>query len=599
MTTAAQAPQDRVELDRVRALYATVPVGSTVSVLVVGLWAVAFAGVVEWELLLAFCGLILLAQLFRVALFFARRGQPEDAARAGAWARHYSASMLASGLVWGAGAVLFFGEADPARQLFILAAAFGISSATTVATVYHPPAIVAFVAPLLVPLTIRVLAEGGLVFGLIGIALVLQLVLVIVFGLKISKLLRESLQARYDNLQLIEQLRTNTEAAESAQRKAEQASAAKSQFFAAASHDLRQPLQALGLFAASLRESERDAEGTRRMDQILSSVDALESLFDELLDISKLDAGYVRPVPVHFNVRSMFERLETAYSPLARENGLALVFEDAGAALHTDSVLVERVLGNFISNALRYTHSGGVTVRCRLQGDLASLEVADTGPGIPHHEHERVFDEFYQLGNPERDRRKGLGLGLATVRRIGIVLASRVTLDSEPGRGSVFSIEVPVGDHAQVAISPGAPSEADVDALRGKVIGVVDDERDVREGLAEVLGIWRCQPVVAASALELCAQLDAADIRPDAFITDYRLKEHEDGAAAVALLRERYGAQLPALIMTGDTSPEIFRLVREQRLPLLSKPVRASRLRAALQHLLSSARPTGGTAHGA
>ncbi|MBL8381875.1 MAG: response regulator [Burkholderiales bacterium] len=129
-----------------------------------------------------------------------------------------------------------------------------------------------------------------------------------------------------------------------------------------------------------------------------------------------------------------------------------------------------------------------------------------------------------------------------------------------------------------------------MDALRGKVIGVVDDERDVRDGLAEVLGMWRCRPVVAASALELCEQLDAADTRPDAFIADFRLREHEGGTAAVALLRERYGAGLPALIMTGDTSPDVLTLVRAQRLPLLFKPVRASRLRAALQHLLSDAR---------
>ena len=258
--------------------------------------------------------------------------------------------------------------------------------------------------------------------------------------------------------------------------------------------------------------------------------------------------------------------------------------------LNTDSVLLERVLGNLISNALRYTSAGSVHVRCEPKGERIAIAVADTGPGIPRDEHERVFDEFYQLGNPERDRRKGLGLGLATVKRIGQLLGCRVTLDSEPGKGSVFAIEVPLGDPAQVVPAHAAPSAVDMDALRGKVIAVVDDERDVREGLAELLAMWRCKPVAAASARELLEQLELSGVRPDALIADYRLREHESGAGAIAALRARYGAALPALIMSGDTTPEIFQVAREQRLPLLSKPVRAARLRAALQHLLSGSR---------
>ena len=401
-----------------------------------------------------------------------------------------------------------------------------------------------------------------------------------------------SFTVAHENVELLEELRRKTELAEAAQRKAEQASLAKSQFFAAASHDLRQPMQALGLFAASMRETKREPEDARRVDQILSSVDALDSLFDELLDISKLDAGYVKPAASHFPAQALFERLKNAYTPLASKTGLALHFEDAGAVLHTDSVLLERVLGNLISNALRYTSAGSVHVRCEPKGERIAIAVSDTGPGIPRDEHERVFDEFYQLGNPERDRRKGLGLGLATVKRIGQLLGCRVTLDSEPGKGSVFAIEVPLGDPAQVAPAHAAPSAADMDALRGKVIAVVDDERDVREGLAELLAMWRCKPVAAASVRELLEQLELSGVRPDALIADYRLREHESGAGAIAALRARYGAALPALIMSGDTTPEIFQVAREQRLPLLSKPVRAARLRAALQHLLSGSRET-------
>ena len=577
----------QLDVDRVKALYSTAPTASGISVVGGALWVLVFATQEGLATMLAFYTLVLANQATRIAFWNRQRNEPGNPQRALVWARRYTWTMLAGGILWGAGSFLFFPPNDAARQVFILLAVCGITTGSTAPNAYHPPAMIAFIVPVLLPLLIRVVTEGGLVYGVVGFALLMQIVTMILFGLNMSRQLRESIRMRYENAQLIDGLREKTEIAEAAQARAEQASLAKSQFFAAASHDLRQPMQALGLFAASLRETKREPEDARRVDQILSSVDALESLFDELLDISKLDAGYVKPSLSHFPASVLFERLTNAYTPFAFKTELALRFDDAGTVLHSDSVLLERVLGNLISNALRYTATGGVLVRCVPRGENIAIEVADTGPGIARAEHERVFDEFYQLGNPERDRRKGLGLGLATVKRIAQLLGCSVTLESELGKGSVFTIEVHSGDPARFAPAPAAPSAADVDELQGKVIAVVDDERDVREGLAELLGMWRCKPVVAASARELIGKLDATGTPPDAVIADYRLREHETGAAAIATLRARYGASLPALIMSGDTTPEIFRLVREQRLPLLSKPVRASRLRAALQHLLS------------
>jgi signal transduction histidine kinase len=483
--------------------------------------------------------------------------------------------------------VVFFPPDDAARQVYILVGAFGITSGSTAANAYHPPAMLAFIVPILGPLLLRVVAQGGLVYGIVGVALLIQLVTMILFGLNMSRQLRESIRMRHDNAHLIDELREKTSVAESARREAEQASLAKSQFFAAASHDLRQPMQALGLFAASLRENPHAPEDERRIDRILASVDALESLFDELLDISKLDAGHVRPSRSHFAAGALFDRLARTYQPLALKSGLALSFDDRGVVLHSDPVLLERVLGNLISNGLRYTLAGSVQVRCVERDAHIAIEVADTGPGIAREQHERVFDEFYQLGNPERDRRKGLGLGLATVKRIAQILGCRITLESEPGKGSVFRVEVSRGDAILISSAPATPGLDDADLLRGRVIAVVDDERDVREGLANLLGTWRCRAVVATSALEIIDRLEADGIRPDAVIADYRLRDHGTGVDAIAMLRGRYGAALPAMIMSGDTAPELFRTVREHQLPILTKPVRAVRLRAALQHMLS------------
>jgi signal transduction histidine kinase/ActR/RegA family two-component response regulator len=581
----ARSLEEQIDIDRVRSLYGTAPLACAIGAFAGGLWVLVFAATEGVAVMLVFFALVLANQATRLVLWHRQRAEPDDAARARVWARRYTWTMLSGGLIWGFGSVFFFPAHDPARQMFILVAAYGISSGATAPNAYHPPAMFAFLVATLLPVLVRVFAEGGVVHGVIGVSLLIQIVVMILFGLGMSRQLRESIRMRHENTRLVGELRDKTAVAEAAQRKAEQASLAKSQFFAAASHDLRQPMQALGLFAASLRETKRDPADARRIDQILSSVDTLESLFDELLDISKLDAGYVKPAPSHFPARVLFERLETAYAPLARRSNLVLSLDHADAVLHTDAVLLERVLGNLIANALRYTPAGSVRVSCRDAGERVAIAVADTGVGIPREEHEKVFDEFYQLGNPERDRRKGLGLGLATVKRMTQLLGCRVTLDSAPGRGSVFAVEVPKGDAAQVAPTSGEVSAEDVNALHGKVIAVIDDERDVRDGLAELLGQWRCKPLVAASTAELLHQLGAE--RPDAVIADYRLREHQTGVGVARALRERYGAALPVLIMSGDTTQEIFTAVREHRLPLLSKPVRAARLRAALLHLLS------------
>ncbi len=579
---------DRVDHDLIQALYAQGPLTTLIAmviggIVVIGLWnAVPEHWLYGWYLLvMANQG----ARLWLVSAF--RRTRPE-AAQLQVWARRYTIGMAVSAAIFGSLAVAIFPDAGPTGQVLLAITACGMAVGSITANAFHPPAMFAYPSIMLLPLLLRMTFEGGINNWLLAVCVLFFLSVILVFGKRQAELMRRSITIGHENADLIEELRLKTTQAESAQRKAEQASLAKSQFFAAASHDLRQPLQALGLFAASLRETKRDADDARRIDQILASVDTLESLFDELLDISKLDAGYVKPVPVHFAVRPIFEQLENAYAPLAIRNGLELRFESNDAVLFSDSVLIERVLGNFIANALRYTLQGSVTVRCIRHGAHYRIEVSDTGPGIPLHEQERVFDEFYQLGNPERDRRKGLGLGLATVKRIGQLLGAPIGLRSVPGKGSEFSIEVPAGDRSAIAPARDALSQADVDTLRDKVIGIVDDERDVREGLIEILGLWRCMPVAAATVAELRQKLDASGTIPQALIVDYRLRDHENGATAITELRRHYGKDIPALIVSGDTAPEIFKLMQQHKLPLMSKPVRASRLRAALQHLLSN-----------
>ena len=581
----ASAAGQRIEHDRIHALYAQGPLASFIAIVIGGVIVAAMWPSVPHAWLWSWYALVVANQAVRMAMVRLFRRENPPGARLRVWARRYTAGMAVGAAIFGSVALFMFPLAEPLGQVLLMICVAGMAAGSITANAYHPPAMVAYLLLMLLPMFGRLALEGTMEYGLLAFTFAFYLAVVLMFGRSQAALIRRSIAVSHENADLVEELRRKTAQAEAAQTKAEQASLAKSQFFAAASHDLRQPLQALGLFAGALREVNRDPENARRIDQMLTSVDALESLFDELLDISKLDAGYVKPAPSHFTARSLFARLESVSAPVARRNGLALAFADAGAVLHTDAVLLERILGNLLSNALRYTARGSVAVRCRRAGEGWRVEVADTGRGIPPEEHERVFEEFYQLDNPERDRRKGLGLGLATVRRMAQLLKCKVHLASELGKGTTFAVEVPAGDPAQVAPIAAPPSAAEVDALQGRRVAVIEDERSVREGLVELLRQWRCEVVAAASARELIGALGRAV--PDVIVADYRLRDHESGAAAIAAVRGACGADLPALMISGDTTPDIFTVAREQKIPLLSKPVRAARLRAALQHLLS------------
>ncbi|HKU85612.1 MAG TPA: ATP-binding protein [Casimicrobiaceae bacterium] len=378
-----------------------------------------------------------------------------------------------------------------------------------------------------------------------------------------------------------------------ARNAAEAANRAKSSFLAAASHDLRQPLHALGMFAQALTDRTRDAEGQHLAQRIATSVGALEALLSALLDVSKLDAGAIVANPRDFAIRSLFDRLIEEFTPEALERGLKLALVCGEPVIKSDPVLIERILRNLIANALRYTARGGVVIGCRRRGAGYALEVWDSGPGIPATQRTRIFEEFYQIGNPGRDRTRGLGLGLAIVRRLAELLGHRIEVQSREGRGSVFRIVVPAGDRAalvseQVQTLPG-PS------LAGTRILIVDDEADVRDATTSVLRQWECDVVAVA---DVAAAMDAYGSRaaPEVMLVDYRLGSGADGLAAVAELRRVFGPATPAVLVSGESGELELGRIRESGVPLLHKPLPPARLRSLLVHLLQTASKTQETA---
>lgn len=393
----------------------------------------------------------------------------------------------------------------------------------------------------------------------------------------------ESLQAHQDELQVRIIHATSDLAAK--KEEAERANTAKSRFFASASHDLRQPLHALGLFSEALKHRVHSAELQALASQISSSISSLETLLNALLDVSRLDAGTIEVRKRHFPASQLFEHIQQQFEGPAAAKGLQLKVRPCNWILYSDPVLLERILINLVSNALRYTTSGRIVLAGRKRGNSLLIQVWDTGIGIPEDALHTIFEEFVQLNNPERDREKGLGLGLAIVARTVNLLGLRISVDSRMAHGSVFSLTVPLGATHQLA-----PAEAQLPPLatnlQERLAVVIDDEAPILRAMESLFSSWGVGLVTGRSAEEALAQLKQLGARPDFLITDYSLPGNTDGIEVARAFRKTFGKDLPVLVLTGDTAAKTLQRINEAGHKIMHKPVRPARLRAALAHLL-------------
>ncbi len=358
---------------------------------------------------------------------------------------------------------------------------------------------------------------------------------------------------------------------------AENATRTKSQFLAAASHDLRQPLQALGLAVMSLRLDKESVVHQTSIARIERALANLEGVLEALLDISRLDAGIVTPRVEHFPVERLFDRLREQYEVTAERYGLVLSLHKSAFWLESDAALLERVLANLISNALRYTRKGTVLVGCRWRAAKIRIEVRDTGPGIPGDRREAIFREFVQLNNEVHQGEKGLGLGLAIVQRLCRLLGHEMGLDSTPAKGSVFWVEVPRTERETIPPSGSPPSGA-VRSLRNRVIMVIDDDQDVREALVDLFDRHGASALAAADETQARHLINDIAVPPDLILSDYRLGNGIDGVAVIHALRRDYGAEIPAAILTGDVAPAVTQHVRNAGLLMFTKPFSPTQL---------------------
>jgi signal transduction histidine kinase len=365
----------------------------------------------------------------------------------------------------------------------------------------------------------------------------------------------------------------------------ELANLAKTRFLAVASHDLRQPLHALGLFVAQLSTASSATERAWLVDRINTSTTAINELFKALLDISQLDAGALKPDTSEFPAARLLAQIESTFAATAREKALSFRVASTTAWLRSDFILLERIVLNLVSNAVRYTSHGGVVVGCRKRGGALRIEVWDTGPGIPLDQRQKIFDEFYRLDSG-RDRQPGFGLGLAIVDRLSRLLDHPIELTSTLGRGSRFTVVARrVATPAKI-VQPSAPAPAALDVADGKLVVVIDDDELALTGMGGLLRSWGCRVVAGGSGEAALSGLAGQDRSPDLIVSDYHLADGKTGIEAIELLRGAFGTPISAFLLSGDISSESLSAVQSGGYHLLHKPVDPMALRAMLNSML-------------
>ena len=578
---AAPSPMtDRVAGERIRVLYRNVPVGVVGALFGVAVlsWVLIYTdrrAMGRVELWFAFTLVVAIWQLVLCGLYW--RASPADR-QWGVWAGWFCAASFVEGCRWGLGEIWLATPGSVDQQLWVLLVACSASASSVSSLGSYTPAFYLLLAPATIPFAIWAAMQGGALHWAMAFLDIVFGAAVALLGLDQGRALGEALRLRFANLDMAEDLKFQKD-------RAEIASAAKTSFLAAASHDLRQPLHAIGMFVGALGGRRMDAAARRLTRQITESVDAMNGLFDALLDVSQLDAGVVQPQPTVFAIQPLLERICREHLPELKAKGVALTVHPCSLSVRADAILLEQIIRNVISNAVRYTERGRVVVGCR-RGERLSIEVWDTGPGIRPEHQASVFQEFFQVGNPERDRSKGLGLGLAITKRVADLIDCPIQLRSSPGKGTCFTIKVPIAEagHDPVPLAP-APEVIEPAGFAAEgLIAVVDDEAAIQEAMRSLLGDWGFEVVAAGSGEALLHGLGGR--APRLLICDWRLRGEETATGVIDLVRATFGEEIPALLITGDTAPERLRQAHDTGLLLLHKPVPGGKLRASIGNLI-------------
>lgn len=573
-----------IRVEQARLIHRNIPTAVVGGFVVAALTAAVFAQVSAMTSLAAWLLVAALLSGYRMWAWVRYRARISTFDDANSWLREAMVGAALNGLLWGAGFFIVSPADAVDYQLLYVWAVVMMSVAAMFSFSASFPCFLAFILPWTVPGVIEMARHMTVLHWGIALGIPIFAAVAARFMFTFNQVFTETLRLRFQNVELVTELTRQKEAAEAA-------NLAKSRFLAVASHDLRQPMHALNLYVGSMSALDLSDRARDLLGNVRHCGDAMDKMFRALLDVSRLDAGTVLPETRAFFIASLLERLRVEFEPQARNKGLALRIVKCSATVHSDPSLVERILRNLLANAITHTQQGKVLIGCRRSKGRLRVAVFDSGPGIAAEHQASVFEEFYQVGNPERDRSKGLGLGLAIVARLAKLLATPITLKSAPGKGSMFAVDLPrVRRHDTEKVVAHAVPNTWRNDLSGMFIVVVDDEATILDATRMLLETWDCEVLTAASGKEALERLSSSTRVPDVLVCDYRLRSHEDGISVVESIRAEFNDDIPAVLITGDTGPERIREIEASGLMVLHKPLREEQLRASLSRLAAGAR---------
>ena len=536
-----------------------------------------FWGTVEQQLIVVWFAALLVTFSGRIVLNWRFKKISSTDFSAKKWNWFFTAGAVLSAIILGSSAPLFMDFSAPNSAIFLTLVMSGTVAGGMAALSLFLPAFYLFSLVCLAPLAYQFYDQGGELY-IFSVFITLFLIMYFSYARNMHATLTTSIRQRFENIDLLEKLSEQTLISE-------QANLDKSRFLAATSHDLRQPLHSLGLFLHVLKEKLSTVEQKRLMIQAVKSQRVLSEQLNSIIDITRIDAGELDVKKQPFKLKNFIDDVVAEFSLSAKKVNCTIDTRITNDWTNTDIVLLARIVRNFISNVIQHCPNSILVIESRRHDNNIELLFTDDGPGLDKTDQEIIFSEFYQLNNPERDRNKGLGLGLSIVKRLTKLLNMKLVLKSQTGKGSTFSITFPLFISAPLTERPGVPNEEETAPdVAGLFIVVVDDEKENLEAMRALLTLWECEILLASSEDELMQEFRFADYPvPDMLLVDYRLREERTGFEVVDAVRSHFGEMVPATIITGDITIDLESKLMSKNCKILYKPLETT----ALQNMLS------------
>ncbi len=480
-------------------------------------------------------------------------------------------------LIWGSMLVIYLPDATPVMMITLTMITGALAAGSVATQSIFIPLCAGFIIPILCMTSLALLVHGGTIYVMISGGALIYLSALIMCMMTVESTVKNSIIMRFEKQELIEQLQASMQ-------ETIEATNTKSRFLASASHDLRQPIQAMSLVSEALKPTDLTDYQRNLFGHLRSAIDSTRNLVDSLLDFSKVDSGGITPVIAPFSVETLLTRLESELLPIAQDKGIDYRHRMTTAVAETDAQIVEMILRNLVANAIRYTDEGGVLLACRRHNASGLVfEVWDTGVGLSEENKAEIFKEFRQVGERNANQQQGFGLGLAISQGLARTIDSEITVESTPGRGSVFRFEVPRSDTVIIDDKANDTNKQDFD-FSGKSILIIDDSERIRVSMLALLKSWGCRCIASDSIPDALSNI--AHFQPDLLLVDYRLQDGQTGTTAINNIRAFMEKDLPAVIITGDSASSRFSEIEGSQPTMMRKPVSASELRMMISSLL-------------